>query len=56
MNGTDRMPVAATTTRARWTEPSSARTVHMPDGSSHTTEVTLAPNRMSRRRSNRSTT
>lgn len=34
MNGTERMPVAATTKRARCSAPSEVRTVHVPDGSS----------------------
>ncbi len=54
--GTERTPVAAMKNCARNAVPSPTTTVHFPDDSSYAAEVTLAPNRMWRRRSNRSTT
>src|SRR5207247_758199 len=55
-DGCARTPVAVMRNWARSSVPSLATTVHLPDDSSYTAEVTLAPNRIWRRRSNRSTT
>ena len=55
--GTESTPVAATRNRARAVVPVAAlSTIQVADSSSQTAEVTRAPNRMWRRRSNRSTT
>ena len=54
--GTESTPVAAMRNRARSSVPSLTTTVHVPDDSSYTADVTLASKRMWRRRSNRSTT
>src|SRR5262245_3659490 len=54
--GTDRTPVAATRYCARYVAPLPTSTIHVPDDWSYVAELTLAPHRMWRRRSNRSTT